>query len=167
MTQKNWLKRVDWGHVIVVLALSAGIALYLTDTINASKRLGNLVFILPASILGLILCLLVLLSIFRDALRSGAAAASGESATSADESSKETFYERVRPLLMMVLFAIYVLLMPVLGMDLASVLFMIVALILNGERHPGMVIGFSVVFALLATLIFKWILPYPMHTLFL
>lgn len=159
MSHENWLKRMDWGHVAVVLGIALGIALYLANAMQASSRVGNLVLILPASVLGLILCVIILASIVRDAVH---AVKSGEPAPEA-----EPLYERMRPILMLALFALYILLLPVLGMDLGSVIFIALALIANGERRPVFIAVYSVLFAVVVTLLFKWILPYPLQTLFL
>lgn len=179
MENKDWLKRVDWWHVIVVLTIAAAICLYLVDSINASSRVGNLVLILPASILGLVLCLIVLVSVIRTAWRGASrpesdlplsAERSADSDDGAEVSASEeatTMLERFRPMVMLALFAIYVLLIPYLGMDGSSALFLAAALFVNGERRLIFILGYSIIFAAIATYLFKSILPYPLHTLFI
>ncbi|AWB35376.1 tripartite tricarboxylate transporter TctB family protein [Orrella marina] len=179
MDNKDWLKRMDWWHVIVILVISAAICLYLVDSINASSRVGNLVLILPASILGLGLCLLTLAGIVREAIRGPSedvkvsTPVAGESDQRGVDSSVDspdehsTVFERARPLVMLALFAVYVLMIPYLGMDGSSALFLAAALIVNGERRLIFILGYSIIFAAVATYIFKSILPYPLHTLFI
>ena len=163
MENKDWLRRLDWGHIFVVLGIAAGISLYLLDAINASSKVGNLVLILPASVLGLILCLLIIAGIVIQA-RKGP---DEKPAMNSDgDEAPETVYERARPAIMLGLFAAYVLLIPVLGMDGGSALFLAAALWVNGERRIGFIIGYAIVFAAAATWFFKSILPYPLHTIF-
>src|SRR3546814_8294324 len=97
-----------------------------------------------------------LASIVRDARR--------EIATDTPAPEVEPFYARVRPLLMLGLFALYILLLPVLGMDLGSAIFLALALVANGERRVVLILLSSVIFSVLATLLFHSILPYPMRT---
>ena len=152
----TWLARLDWGHALVVLGMAAGIVVYLIDAFQASSKVGNLILILPASILGLILCLLMAVSIWRQASNRGS--------PSAPPAVREPLSERLRPLVLLGLFTLYVLLLPLLGLDIGSLLFLILALIANGERRPVFIVLYSLVFAAVVTLLFKSILPYPMPT---
>lgn len=151
-----WFKRIDWGHSLVVLGITGGIILYLVDTLRASSKVGNLILILPASILGLGLCALLAVGIVREA-RSPI-----DPETVAPE--KEPLQERLRPLVLLGLFALYILLLPALGLDVGSLFFLILALIANGERRPVFIVLYSLIFAVIVTILFKSILPYPMPT---
>lgn len=152
----TWFKRIDWSHFLVVLSITIGIILYLVDTIRASSQVGNLILILPASILGLGLCALLTVGIVREAWRPI------DPETVAQK--KEPLQERLRPLILLGLFALYVLLLPTLGLDVGSLLFLILALIANGERRPLFIVLYSLAFAAIVTILFKSILPYPMPT---
>ncbi|PLC52634.1 hypothetical protein CR155_17770 [Pollutimonas nitritireducens] len=166
MENKDWLRRVDWRHGLVVLGIGVAIGLYLFDAMGASSKVGNLVLILPASILGLLLCVLTLGGIVRDARRE-VNDVHVEAPVEESKGEAESFYDRARPIVMLGLFAIYILLLPVLGMDVGSAIFLAVALLANGERRVVFIIGYSVIFAAASTLLFKSILPYPLHTLLL
>ncbi|MVW77688.1 tripartite tricarboxylate transporter TctB family protein [Bordetella sp. 02P26C-1] len=164
MENRHWTARVDWRHIIVVVGIAAVISLYLFDAINASTKVGNLILVLPASILGLLLCLLTIASIINDARKP--IAPPPEEAT-ADAEVQPSRLDRCRPFLMLMLFAIYILLIPLAGMDGASALFLAAALYLNGERRIWFILGYALVFAAAATWLFKSILPYPLYTLFI
>ncbi len=163
MENRSWIQRVDWGHTLLVVGIAVAICLYLYDTVRASAKVGNLVLILPASILGLLLCGLTLAGIVNDA-RKQVTAAPREARS--DEEVTATSLERFRPAYMLALFGVYILLIPVAGMDGASALFLAAALYLNGERRIWFVVLYAVIFAAAATWFFKSILPYPLHTLF-
>ncbi len=141
---------VDWGHLALVIGLLALTLLYLADAVRASSRVGNLLLVLPASIVSCVLALIVLAGILRDA-KLGRTQLPGESAGP--------------PLLILGLFALYILSIPALGMDVGSALFAAAAMICQGERDPRLLIMVPILTAAGATLLFKWLMPYPMPTL--
>lgn len=165
MEGKNWIKRLDWGHLLLLIAIATGIALYLADAIQASTRVGNLVLILPASILGLLLCLVNIAGVFKDARNRPVNTI--ESEPDKPTEPDESLFERGRPAIMLALFGIYIFLIPRAGMDGASALFLAAALLVNGERRPWFIVAYSVIFAAAATWFFKSILPYPLYTIFI
>jgi hypothetical protein len=67
----------------------------------------------------------------------------------------------------MAIFALYILSLPVTGFDVGSALFIMIALLADGERRPLFLIAYPAVFAAICTLLFRWLLPYPMTTLIL
>src|SRR3546814_17822072 len=69
MQREGWLSRIDWGHIVVIIGIGTAICIYLFDAIQASSRVGNLVLIYPAALASLLLCLITLASIVRDARR--------------------------------------------------------------------------------------------------
>lgn len=161
--------RVDLGHLILVLFFVSITALYLFDAWQASSRLRNLILILPASILSLTLCVIVLVGIVSAPARRRETAEADKSHQS-DESERhtpETFAVRFKTAFTMGLFALYILSLPYLGFDVGTALFAAANLILDGERRPLVLIGIPVLFAIVATLCFQWLLPYPMPILIL
>jgi hypothetical protein len=59
----------------------------------------------------------------------------------------------------------YVLSMDWIGFDLATFLFMMVLMFLQGERRFLWLGGFSLVFSVLVSLFFEYMIPYPMPML--
>lgn len=159
MIEAKVRRRLDWGHLTLVLFFAVVTIAYLADAWEASAKFKNLVLVLPASVLALFLCLVVAWS----ALRSGADVTDAPAAD--DEIPKATLLERFRPAFLMALFALYVLTLPWLGFDVGSAVFVAAALLLDGERRILIILPVSIVFAFAATLIFGWLLPYPMPLL--
>lgn len=176
MTSPDTRRHPDWGHVVLVLLFAGFTALYLVDAWQASSRLRNLILILPAAILAFGLCALVLIGILRDAARPRPAAPAKVPANAppdapadapAAPAPPETLLQRFRTGFTMALFALYILSIPYLGFDVGTALFVAANLLLDGERRPLVVIGIPVLFAVAATLCFRWLLPYPMPILLL
>jgi len=162
MTVKDAKRSIDWGH-LALLAVLAGITVwYLHDAWSASSRVKNLILVLPASILALLLAAGIALGvILRPAL--GKAEPEAEGADTTPPGYRDRFY----PLILMAIFALYILTLSVTGFDVGSALFVFVALVFDGERRPIFLVLYPVVFAALCTLLFRWLLPYPMTTLIL
>ncbi|WP_138467311.1 tripartite tricarboxylate transporter TctB family protein [Poseidonocella sp. HB161398] len=136
----------------LVIALIAGWTLwYLADTVSASSRVTNLIFILPVAVLLLGLCGFEALRL----LRAPAAPAPAPAAEDDPEDLAGT-------LKVMALFAAYVLSAERIGFDLATCLFVGLYLLLKGERRPLIVLGYAALFGNLVTLFFARMLPYPM-----
>jgi hypothetical protein len=159
MTEAKARRRVDWGHLTLVLFFAVITSAYLADAWSASAKFKNLVLVLPASVLSLFLCLIVAWS----ALRHGADPS--DESPAGDTTLPVTLLDRFRPAILMALFALYILTLPWLGFDVGSAAFVAAALLLDGERRITIILPVSILFAYFATLIFGWLLPYPMPLL--
>ena len=161
--------RIDWGHCALI-AIMAGITIfYLHDAWQASNRVRNLILVLPASILALTMCLIVLGDVLAAALRKPEPAPemTPHYESERDGPETETLLQRFRPAVLMGTFALYILSLPYLGFDVATALFMAVSLLIDGERRLLFVVGLSIGFAVLVTIAFRWLIPYPMPILLL
>ncbi|MGR3273332.1 hypothetical protein DU478_17675 [Thalassococcus profundi] len=162
MTVQDAKRSIDWGHLALLVVLAGITVWYLHDAWSASSRVKNLILVLPASILALLLAAGIALGvILRPAL--GKAEPEAEEADTAPVGYRDRFY----PLILMAIFALYILTLSVTGFDVGSALFVFVALIVDGERRPIFLFLYPVVLAAFCTLLFRWLLPYPMTTLFL
>ena len=150
-------RRIDWGHLALVTVLSGIVIWYLHDAWSASARVRNLILVLPASILSLTLALAIGVGVI---MRRSAVP---ERSASDEASTREKLY----PLILMAIFGLYILTLPVTGFDVGSALFVLVALVADGERRPLFLAVYPIAFAALCTLLFRWLLPYPMTTLIL
>lgn len=138
------------ADLFILLALAGFVIWYLLDAYRASAHIMNLILIVPVAAIILIVCLFE----FITQLKGGAVVA------------KEA--EPVTTVLpTMGLFAVYVLSLKWLGFDCGTFLFLSLFLYLQGERRFAWIIGYSFVFALLTSLAFAWMLPYPMPMLIL
>jgi hypothetical protein len=161
MSDRSARSRIDWGH-LALLALLAGVTTwYLHDAWSASSRVRNLILILPASILAVTLAAGIAVGVIVQCLR----APDDRGAVVAQDTS--TLSDRLYPLILMTIFALYILTIPVAGFDFGSALFVLIALIFDGERRPLFLLIYPVLFAAVCTLLFRWLLPYPMTTLIL
>lgn len=164
MSSSHLRSQPDWGHLSLVLFFAGITIAYLADAWGASSSLRNLVLLVPVSLLSLVLCALVILDIFRGA----SPARQGPQETAKDgEAGSTSLVDRYRPAVLMALFALYILTLPWLGFDVGSAAFVAAALVLDGERRLWLIALVSITFALTTTMLFRWLLPYPMQTLVL
>lgn len=138
---------------IFILAVSVW---YLYDAYKAEASTENLLLILPAGVVVIGLCLWI--------AASQLLSAKAEKVTEKKE-EKKTETREVSVLGAMIILAGYVLSMNYIGFDLATFLFILALMFLQGERRISMLIGFSLVFAFLVSLFFEYMIPYPMPML--
>ena len=162
MTGRSAQRGVDWGHMLLLVVLAGVVVWYLHDAWAASSRVRNLILILPASLLALALAVGIAVGVLVRGLR-------GEEVSDAEpaEDAGDTLHDRIYPLILMAIFALYILTLPVTGFDVGSALFVMVAFLVDGERRPLVLTIYPVIFAAACTLLFRWLLPYPMITLIL
>lgn len=162
MSETHTRSRVDWGHLALILFFATVTVAYLADAWGASASFRNLVLVLPASVLSLVLCAIVAIAAFRGDRTTAPEATSGDEAD-----AKAPLLDRLKPALLMALFALYIATLPWLGFDVGSAVFVAAALLLDGERRLWLIAPVAIGFALVATLLFRWLLPYPMPLMIL
>lgn len=127
---------------------------YLSDAYKASSSTENLLLIFPAAIVVIALCLWIIGSTVFEVMKAGAA----------EEEEKEE-KKPVSVFGAMCILAGFVLSMDWIGFDAATFLFMVALMFLQGERRPFWLGGFSLVFSILVSLFFEYMIPYPMPML--
>lgn len=165
----------DMSHVLLLLSFLAASVWYLMDTLGASERVENIIFVGPLALAAITLSLYILVRLLvdirrrssrEDAVPAGSAgsgsAGSGQDAAVAPPRS---FVARWRAALVALLFALYVTTLDVIGFDAGTFLFVMACLIVQGERNPLVFIGYPLVFAALVTYAFRLLVPYPFETL--
>ncbi len=130
---------------------------YLYDAYKAEASIENLLLVLPAGIVIICLCLWIAVSHMF-------ATKGKEAAEKKEEKNGES--KEVSVLAAMIILAGYVLSMNYIGFDIATFLFILTLMFLQGERRIYMLIGFSLIFAFLVSLFFEYMIPYPMPMLF-
>lgn len=163
MPDRQVRSRFDWGDLSLVLLFAAVTIAYLADAWTASASLRNLVLLVPVSALSLILCALIVVDVVRRPRAAPEAVSQEESPVPVERS----FIDRYKPAVLMTLFALYIMTLPWLGFDVGSAVFVAAALLMDGERRLWLIAPVSIGFALGATVLFGWLLPYPMPTLVL
>jgi hypothetical protein len=154
--------RVDIGHLLFVLAIGAWCVWYLFDARVASTNLQNLLLIQPAVVVAVVLVLLVARStIHFDP--TPVLPAEGEPAPLTPAEDRR---EVLRVFGFMALLAVYLCVIPYLGLDVATFLFVAACLLGQGERRPHIFVGIPLIFTFAMVYGFKALLPIPIPTLF-
>jgi putative tricarboxylic transport membrane protein len=156
------------GAALMALALSGVAVAYAISAYVSSSRLHNVIFVLPMAGLIVLLSAIVL-------LRAALKARGGHDATEASAAAEPTTNDvavnsEVGPLgiaMMMALVVGYAFSIPYIGFDVASVVFMILCLWLQGERRIPFVLVFSLGFGLGVTWLLLHAARIPAHTMFL
>jgi putative tricarboxylic transport membrane protein len=142
--------RHQQADLLVLLSLSVLVIWYLFDAYSASSHFANLILILPLSILVLVLCIIEFISQLRGL---------HEPPPDLDPIASM--------LPVIALFVLFVLSLEWLGFDVGTFAFICAFLWLHGERRIRWILGYSISFALLMSLFFSAMLPYPMPMLIL
>jgi len=134
---------------IVIICLATFVLWYAIDTHRASSSIENIVLILPIASIILCLCLYEFFT---------------QKDMQEEESSKEGFSSVI---IVMLLFALYILTLEYLGFDVGTVVFFGLFLYFHGEKRLVWVLGYSVVYGFLLAYFFSYMLPYPMPMMLL
>lgn len=160
----NQRYKVDWGHLLVIAMIAVICAAYLSDTLSTSMRINNILFVLPASIVALLLCLVILPQTIRRQWPDEATMPTQDNKPG-EESKPETWQDLGWIALLVAGFGAYVYLMDRIGFDVASWLFITLGLFICGERRIVALLLFPPLAAAVILLGFKALIPYPMYTL--
>lgn len=138
------------ADLCVLLALVFLVVWYCYDAYSASSEIINLILIVPVTGIALVLCGIEFVRQVKG------------------QTAEPKGLEPVSTMLPVIsLFCLYVITLPWLGFDVGTLLFIALFLWLHGERRLQWVVGYSLVFALLVSLFFSNMLPYPMPMLLL
>lgn len=162
------LVRVDLGHLLFVAAIGSWCVWYLFDARASSTNLQNLLLIEPTVIVAVLLVLVIVKStIHLDTADASLTAiqASAVNDSSTPLSPAEDRREVLRVFGFMALLAVYLCLIPYLGLDIATFLFVAACLLGQGERRPHFLVGIPLVFTFTMVYGFKALLPIPIPTL--
>lgn len=138
------------ADLVVLLVLAGLVALYCVDAVRASTSIYNLIFVLPVTVIVLGLCLVQFIL--------------GVPKTRQVEPPREPIGD-IAPVV--ALFTAYILTLHWLGFDVGTSIFLAAFLRLHGERRWPWLLGYSIGFALLMSIFFSKMLPYPMPMLIL
>lgn len=147
--------------LVLATAMTGWCVWYSIDTYGASASVQNLIFIAPATAVVVLLYLILL-------AQAAIGQRNGEPATDdAGQGGMPAGDEVLRPLALMAFLGAYAFLLPVIGFDVATALFIGGGLIVLGERRPLFVIAYSLGFAGVVVAAFKYMLTLDMPTLVL
>jgi putative tricarboxylic transport membrane protein len=145
----------DWGQIAFTTAVAGWIVWYYFDARAASSNLQNMLLIRPATIVALILYCVVIfqaLNVAPDEPRTGRS----------PEGAKSPASLRA-PGIAASLIA-YVVLLPYLGFDIATFLFVAATMVVAGERRWWVALLFAAAFSAFLALAFKFALSTPVPT---
>lgn len=131
---------------------------YLIDAYRASSRVENLLLILPAATVVILLCVWIMGSFVYHTLKKTEVYRQKCAEQPAEKKKVSVFGA-------MCILSVYILIMDWIGFDVATFLFMVALMFLQGERRVVWLGGFSLLFALLVSLFFEYMIPYPMPML--
>jgi len=149
MSEKSGRLVVMWGHLALIVVLSAAIIWFWLDVRAVSLRPTNLLMIQPASIFALLMAALVVPQCFRRVPE-------GEEAD-----LPESLGALGRVFALMATFVVFALSLETVGFDVATFVFLVVALFICGERNWLLNLGFSTVFTVFIVWGYGSITPFP------
>ncbi len=153
--------KADWGHLALAGFIASFCLWYLNDARSSSPRADNLLLILPASLLAIVLFVIIVVKEIK-LVRIAPDVDSVVETTGRGPAIASNLHVPA----FMGIMGMYVLSMPYIGFDVATFLFMASSLLIQGERRWPVIVGFSLVFAVLVTWSFKMILSAPVPTMF-
>lgn len=150
MKDRSMLARLDrLGPVLVTLAVLIVALAYMADAYAASKRIHNLIMLVPMTAIVVVLSAVIFIKEL--GFRRVANLADGEPAKPVTPSGDRAGATVGAIASMMVGLLVYAVASPWIGFDIASILFMAFCLWIQGERRLLVLAGFSVPFGLAIT----------------
>ncbi|GAB4359476.1 MAG: hypothetical protein Kow00114_12420 [Kiloniellaceae bacterium] len=151
-------RRVDWGHLALLLAICGVVAAYLLDARATSLKINNLLLVEPAAIIALILAAIVLPQCFPRKSEDG----DGEL-----QAPAENWRNLAKIGALAAAFGAFALSLEAAGFDVATFLFVALGLYICGERKLWVIALFSAVFTLVIVYGYQMLVPYPFPLLIL
>jgi hypothetical protein len=161
--------RVDWGHLIFLLIIGGATLWYLCDAVSVSTSVSNLLLVAPLS--GVALALVVTLAIQCFGLQGKMIKPKRKEGGIKELGASELRSTDLRSLAKIggvaAALGAYVSLLNVIGFDVSTWIFVIVVMLICGERRPLVLVIYPLAVAGILIGGFRAILPFPMHTLIL
>lgn len=135
------------GHLLLLACFVTFAIWYALDAYSAQSRIQNMLIIAPATILVLGLGMILAISEIRRliALKRASSGASADS----EGPPESSFKQRYGTASAAAALGIYVVIMPFIGFDIATVLFIAASMILQGQRTWWKITAFSLIAGLL------------------
>ena len=150
-SKDKWAEMIFLGFWLILICY------YLYDNYQASSSIDNQIFILPIGIVTLILISLVCFEIIKEKH-------TNDSKEIKDKKKNERSHLRTI-MISMFLFLIYAFLITFIGFDFATFLFVLLMLVIQGERRLKILLIFPIVFAFISSQFFFVFTSYPMPML--
>jgi hypothetical protein len=161
--------KVDWAHLIFLLVIGGATLWYLCDAISVSTSIDNLLLVAPLS--GVALALVVTLAIQCFSSQGKTVKREPKEGAMKEMGASELRSTDVRALAKIggvaAALGAYVSLLNVIGFDVATWIFVVVVMLICGERRPWVLIIYPLAVAGILIGGFRAMLPFPMYTLIL
>lgn len=161
MQINNWKIQTDWGHLLLVTLLTGASIWYFFDARSASGSVYNLIMIAPCVAAIAVLYLITLVMEIRVHVDDSEHSEKAQSLRGLLEASS------VRNVAMMTLLIVYVLVLELLGFEIATFFFIGLSLLLQGETRFAHVAAFSILFSIFATWLVSTLSLAPIPTTFM
>ncbi|WP_102108621.1 tripartite tricarboxylate transporter TctB family protein [Oceaniglobus roseus] len=148
------------GHLALLAAFAAFTVWYTADAWAAQSKVQNMLLIGPAAALSLVLILVL-------AVAEARRIAKGTDAAPPPETPPDTFAAKHGTPIAAGLMGVYVIAMPLVGFDVATVVYVAVSMVLQGARDWRIILAFSLVAGLLPVWAIEEMLSIPVPTLVL
>ncbi|EAQ02199.1 hypothetical protein OB2597_18991 [Pseudooceanicola batsensis HTCC2597] len=148
------------GHLALLAAFAAFSIWYVIDAWTAQAKVQNMLLIGPAAAFSLALILVLAVAEARRIAR-------GTDLAPVSDIPRTTFAAKYGTPIAAGLLAVYVLLMPVIGFDVATVVYVALSMVLQGARDWRIVLAFSLAAGLLPVWAIEEMLSIPIPTLVL
>ncbi len=170
MARRDEQEPNDAGHIAFVAAIALVTGVYLWDVLRVSTHINNIILVLPLGILLLVLAAVLLASSVM-ARRRGAGAQTPPKAPSEPsepptgaEIAEQSGDDIKRALILLAGLGAYVWLYDIVGLDVATFIFVAGAMLLLGIRGAVFVPVFSAIFTVIVVGGADLLLHYPMFT---
>lgn len=160
MLESRRRRTPDAGHLAVATGLIGWCVWYVYDTVTVARRFDNLAMVVLVAFVALLLYLIIVAQEF---LAPPSPAGAGERGAADGAGGRSA--KRLRVAAMMILLVGYVALLPHLGFDAATFVFVALSLVMQGERRIWVAILYAAVFSAVVTLGFVLLVPFPVPTL--
>jgi len=162
MNHPKTRRKVDWGHLALLLLIVGVVVAYLLDARATSLKMQNLLLIQPAAIVALILAALVLPQCFRRQSEGEAEAADKDEAP-----RRESWVDLGKVAALAAAFGVFAISLETVGFDVATFLFTALGIYICGERKLWVIGTFSAVFTVVIVYGYQLLVPYPFPLLVL
>ncbi|MCE9665987.1 hypothetical protein LY622_21385 [Halomonas sp. M5N1S17] len=161
-----WKIDVEYGHLALVIVIAGVTGFYLADTLQVSRNINNIILVVPLAMLLLGLCLLVVTQCIRFRKHPVQKRATQLPNHERDELEQEQSpMDLLHAFLLLLGVGALVMSYPLIGLDVATLLFMIFALLLLGVRGWLFVPIYAASFTAVVVGGASRLLPYPLPTL--
>ncbi|CAA0088662.1 Uncharacterised protein [Starkeya nomas] len=154
---------IDYGHLTLITLIAVAIFWYLLDARSVSLSINNILLVQPVAIFALAMYLFILPQCFRkvDAREMAKEPAEQDPLSPTLPSERS---DMIRMAALGISLGLMVVLLDVIGFDIALFLFTAAAMVICGERRPLHLLIFSLVVTVVAIYGFRALIPFPMFT---